>query len=162
MRTRKSHIAHDSTVAAVSSAKSGSWAATAVRLGLDAKMGTTLSDVARGKPSAVTAEGENLIRAALGLLVVPLLSIPACPTCGGDHNMRGVPDCHGLPVTAVVALGPGERVAAQRKPSVPRTLSDYPVTALAWKITQRAMDREWAKRDHKTYTPPVVTLIVAD
>ena len=134
MRTRKQHIAHVTTQDAVSKAKSGSWAATAVRLGFDAKMGTTLSDVARGKPSAVSPEGENLIRAALGLQVLSLLSIAACPTCGGAHVLA---DCHGRAVTAVVALGPSERVAAQRKPPTPRTLSDYPVAVLAWKITQR-------------------------
>jgi hypothetical protein len=137
MRTRKQHIAHVSTQEAVSNAKSGSWAATAVRLGFDAKMGTTLSDVARGKPSAVTPEGENLIRAALGLPILPLLTIAACPTCGGDHNLRGIPDCHGAPVAAVVTLALGQRVAAARKPPQVRTLSDYPVAVLSRMIAQR-------------------------
>ena len=66
MRTRKQHIAHVSTAEAVSAAKSGSWAATAVLLGFVPQMGVTLSAVARFEPSAVTLEGENLIRAALG------------------------------------------------------------------------------------------------
>jgi len=137
MRTRKQHIAHVSTAVAVSDAKSGSWAATAAMLGFDAKMGTTLSDVARGKPSAVTPEGENLIRLALGLPAISSIELAPCPTCGGDHNMRGIPDCHGRAVAAVVALAPGQRVAAVRKPTQPRTLSDYPVAVLARMIANR-------------------------
>jgi hypothetical protein len=134
MRTRKCHLADDSTAAAVSAAKSGSWTMTAVRLGFDAKMGPTLSDVARGKPSAVTQEGEDMIRAALGLPVVSTVRVAACPTCGNAHVAA---DCHGAPVAAVVTLAPGQRVAAQRQPPQVRTLSDYPVAVLARLIAQR-------------------------
>jgi hypothetical protein len=133
MRTRKCHLAHVSTAAAVSAAKSGSWTATAVSLGFDAKMGPTLSDVARGKPSAVTQEGEDLIRAALGLPVILTASVPICPV----HNVPHVAECHGHAVAAVVTLAPGERVAAPRRPATPRTLSDYPPAVLAQMIRQR-------------------------
>lgn len=114
MRTRKQHIACITTSKAVSSAKSGSWAATAEALGFEPQMGATLSGVAAGKPSAVTPEGENLIRAALGLPPRDMVRVPACPSCGGAHVLA---DCHGAPIAAVVALAPGESV---RKPSQPR------------------------------------------
>ena len=119
MRTRKQHIAHVSTAEAVSSAKSGSWAATAVLLGFAPQMGVTLSAVARFEPSAVTLEGENLIRAALGLAPLDTVRIPACPSCGGAHVLA---DCHGAPVAAVVALAPGETV---RRPGKPRNRPRY-------------------------------------
>ena len=120
MRTRKQHIADVTTAKAVSSAKSGSWAATAVRLGFVPQMGVTLSAVARGVPSAVTPEGENLIRYKLGLPPPDtILRVPACPSCGGAHVLA---DCHGAPVAAVVALAPGESV---RKPGKARARRRY-------------------------------------
>lgn len=111
MRTRQRHYAHESTVLAVCNAKTGSWSNTAKMLGFEDYMGATLSDVARGKPSAVTPEGENLIRKALGLLPLNRVLVDACPTCGGDHGLKGIPDCGGLPVASVVTLAPGEVVA---------------------------------------------------
>lgn len=113
MRTRQRHIIHASTALAVSAAKSGSWANTALSLGFAAHEGAMLCDVARGKPSAVTPEGENIIRARLGLPVIPLVRVPACPTCGGAHVAA---DCHGAEVAAVVTLAPGETVRRRGKP----------------------------------------------
>ena len=58
---------------------------------------------------------------------------PSVPVHGEPH----VADCHGAPVAAVVTLAPGQGVYAQRKPAVVRTLSDYPVATLAWKLNHR-------------------------
>ena len=119
MRTRKQHIAHVSTQKAVSDAKSGSWAATAQALGFVPQFGVTLSEVARGVPSAVTPVGENLIRYKLRLPPLDtIVRVPACPSCGGAHVLA---DCHGAEVT-VVGLAPGESV---RKPGKPRTRPRY-------------------------------------
>lgn len=40
-----------------------------------------------------------------------IIEVQVCPSCGGDHGLTGIPDCHGRPVVAVVTLAPGEVVA---------------------------------------------------
>jgi hypothetical protein len=109
----------------------GPWRAVARWLGNEHKAGSLcrLSGDPEFRPSIALIE---LIEAAIP--PAARVVIDACPSCGGAHVAA---DCHGQPVAAVVTLAPGQFVAAQRKPAQVRTLSDYPVAVLAWKIAHR-------------------------
>jgi hypothetical protein len=65
--------------------------------------------VGTGKWSHVSWETVRLVRRRIGLSDPgELRQVPVCPSCGDAHVL---PDCHGAPVAAVVALAPGERIA---------------------------------------------------
>ena len=133
-RTRQAHSTDATTVFALSERKSGkTLRALANELGQPYFSIATLSDVLRGRPGALTEVSENDLRQRLGLPVIVTAAVPVCPIHGEPH----VADCHGQPVAAVVALAPGQHVARDRKPAPVRTLSDYPVAVLAWKLAQR-------------------------
>lgn len=54
-----------------------------------------------------------------------IIEVQVCPSCGGDHGLTGIPDCHNNPVAAVVTLAPGEVVTQQRKPGKARERKAY-------------------------------------
>jgi hypothetical protein len=115
MRTRQVHLADDSTVFALRQRKNGcTLRQLAAALDYPANMAATLSDVLRRKPGALTQMGEDDLRRRLGLPIETPYSLSPCPSCGGGHGLRRIPDCHGAPVAAVVALAPGERIARSR------------------------------------------------
>jgi hypothetical protein len=101
-----------STVKALSRRRNGgTLRALAADLGLAENTIATLSDVLRERPGALTAEAENDLRRRLGLPTIITIPVAPCPTCGGDHGMKGIPDCGGLPIASVAILRPGEVVA---------------------------------------------------
>jgi hypothetical protein len=74
----------------------------------------TLSRIMRNEP--VSLKAENKVRIALGMLP-RTYEIEACPSCGTDHNLAHIPDCHGSPVAAVVTLAPDEEVRKIKAPT---------------------------------------------
>ena len=117
-------------------ARSGHLRAFAVRLGFSPGFAGTLSDMLSAKPERqahVSAEAWSRVAVALGL--APLEG--HCPDCGRDHVRGRQVRCHGRPVTDVVCLGSGERVARVRGIPIPRRLSDYPSPVLAWLFEHR-------------------------
>lgn len=117
-------------------ARSGSLRGFAVALGFGPEFAPVLSDMLSSKPERqahVSAEAWSRVSVALGL---PALA-GHCPDCGRDHVHGRQVRCHGRPVTDVVCLGSGERVAKVRGLPIPRRLSDYPPPVLAWLLTNR-------------------------
>lgn len=113
MRTRTVHHLDSSTInALIERRKEGhTLRELATELGLPESAIATLSDVLRNKPGALTPAGENDLRRRLHLPPLPEPRLfKLCPTCGGDHDMTAIPDCHGKPVAAIVCLAPNETV----------------------------------------------------
>ncbi len=77
MRTRKPHILQAQTIEAVRSRlKGGGLRRLAVELGFPVSYNATLADVLKAKPGALTLDGENMLRLALGL---PAIGSKECP-----------------------------------------------------------------------------------
>ena len=91
------HVASIETVQRLAERKNGSWRALALSLGYDAGYAATLCDVVRGKPGCISREGENVLRARLGLPPRTFIEVAPCPDCGSAHTGR----CHGKPVVRV-------------------------------------------------------------
>ena len=130
-----SHVSWAQNAANSLYAQLGTWESVAAELApfLDLS-GASWWYVAQGE--RVTRERVNALRLHAGLCSLPALRIvEACPSCSIVHG-EGL-DCHGAEIADVVALAPGQRVAAVRKPPQPRTLSDYPVAVLARMIAHR-------------------------
>ena len=103
-----------------------------VALSLPLSWRGTVGRILTGQP--VSLDKENEVRQRLGLLPVALtmVSVPPCPDCGGVHTGR----CNGHPVTAVVALSPGQAVTT-RRPRVYSRIDQMPVAVLAQAIQAR-------------------------
>ena len=116
MRTRICHIVDASTTQRLSQRKSGeSYRGLALALGYEPGYAATLSKVVREIPGAISHEGENVLRARLGLAHVRQIPVTPCPDCGAIHVGR----CHGEP-GEVAWLRAGERVTkakTQRHPA---------------------------------------------
>lgn len=91
------HVVDVETVKSLAECKNGSWRSTAVKLGYAPGYAATLCDVARGKPGAISREGENVLRERLGLAPRHYITVPPCPDCGSAHTGR----CHNRPVVRV-------------------------------------------------------------
>lgn len=117
-------------------ARSGPLRGFAVTLGFPPGFAGTLSDMLSASPERqahVSAETWSRVAVALGL--PPLAG--HCPDCGRDHVGGRHVRCHGRPVTDVVCLGAGERVAKVRGLPIPRRLGDYPPPVLAYLLEHR-------------------------
>jgi hypothetical protein len=94
MGTRVVHVTDESTVFALAERKFGkTLRALAAELDLPPKSIATLSDVLRFRPSALTESSENDLRLRLGLPTIISVRVRVCPTCGGDHGLKQIPDC---------------------------------------------------------------------
>lgn len=141
-RTRVIHITDESTASALAKRKGDqTFRVLARELGEPRFSIATLSDIIRRKPGALTMTSEDDLRRLLGLPTLSPHIVPACPSCGGAHT---VADCRGLPITAIVALGPTEYVTRQRPAPTPHTLSDYPTVLLKRMIEERQPFQEIA------------------
>lgn len=94
------HVVDVETVQRLAERKNGSWRSTALALGYAPGYAATLCDVARGKPGAISREGENVLRERLGLAPRHYVTVAPCPDCGSAHTGR----CHGKPVVRVVIV----------------------------------------------------------
>lgn len=93
-----------------------------------------LNDALLGKPMSL--ERERHMCAALGIDVPPSeYAVPECPGCGGAPHVVN-DGCGGHPVTAVVALAPGQAVTT-RRPRVYNRIDQMPVAMLARAIQAR-------------------------
>ena len=103
-----------------------------VALSLPMSWRGTVGRILTGQP--VSLDKENEVRQRLGLppVTLPLVPVPPCPDCGGVHIGR----CNGHPVTAVVALAPGQAVTT-RRPRVYSRIDQMPVAVLAQAIQAR-------------------------
>ena len=120
----------------------GSWEAVAEALRPFLSLsGASWWNVSKGE--RITRRHINALRVQANLAPLPdELLIEACPTCNNAHNLEQIPDCHGQPISAVVTLGPDERVARKRNAPAPRTLSDYPTALLRRLIEERQPMKE--------------------
>lgn len=92
--------------------------------------------VAQGQ--RITEAKINALRAYNGLPPLPVRKLLAvCPSCGGDHGLDGIPDCHGAPVAEVVCLTPEQRVTKKRTTKSITKWRDLPKDELAKLFTER-------------------------
>jgi len=132
MRMRRKHELSASTVDALTERRNGhTLRALASSLDYAENYAPTLGGILRGTPGVITMQGENILRARLGLAPISTLEVPPCPDCGNVHTGR----CHNRPVAAVVCLAPDETVRPVAKPRSPRKPAHRPY------ITD---DRKWA------------------
>ncbi len=101
--------------------KHGSYRRTGIALGVPY---TLIRDVIKGKHRHVSLAAENHLRALLGLTaLLPSVTVPSCPDCGGVHHGR----CNGKTVEV--------RAVRHRKP--PERIADYTATQLTMAIRYR-------------------------
>lgn len=88
-----------------------------------------------------------------------IIEVQVCPSCGGDHGLTGIPDCHGRPVVAVVTLAPGEVVRQNgHAPRKPRKADDRGTVHLP----KQAIDKINARRGTMTQAAYILHLIEGD
>jgi hypothetical protein len=90
------------------------WDAVAQALAAYLKLsGASWWQVSKGE--RITDAKINALRAHAGLPLLPekkLLTV--CPSCGGDHGLDRIPDCHGAPVVETVCLTTNQVVIERR------------------------------------------------
>ena len=135
MRTRESHIIHESTVNALKERRNGTTLrGLATALGYPEPYAATLANILKNVPGKITAIAEDDLRQRLGLPAIGLRTVPACPSCGAVHVAQ---DCHGKPVAAVVVLSSEERVTRRRSKRQPAHWVDYATAALRQALENR-------------------------
>ena len=92
---KEAHIVADTTRRAITLGwrEEGSLRKFAASIGRPDKFASTLSDMIRAKPGAVTLERENEVRLLLGLDPHPVILTTPCPSCGIVHT--AALDCKG-------------------------------------------------------------------